>query len=108
ERPPLKYTAYHEAGHAVVAFRLGYEVGKVTIQPRYSSFSLGSAEIQPRSPSPDDIKIDLAGPLAEALVNPAPFDKKIQHGSRGDWRNTQRSTRQFVALGFINARERGI
>jgi hypothetical protein len=102
---PLEHIAYHEAGHAVVAFRLGYEIRKVTIRRRYSS--LGSAEIRNRT-SPDDIRIDLAGALAEALVNPTPFNEKIQLGSRGDWRNTRRSVREFVALGFINGREKGI
>ena len=98
-----KHTAYHEAGHAVIALRLGYEVGKVTIRRRYTS--LGSAQIRNRT-SPDDIRIDLAGALAEALVNPS--NEKIQLGSRGDWRNTRRSTREFVALGFIGDQEKGI
>ena len=105
-RVPLKHIAYHEAGHAVVAFRLGYEVGKVTIVPRYGS--LGRADITHGSPSPDDIRIDLAGPLAEDLINSASFHERIQQGSRGDWRNTRRSTREFVALGFIGGREKGI
>jgi cell division protease FtsH len=96
-----RHVAYHEAGHAVVALRLGYEVGKVSIVPRQGV--LGRAKVLPQSPSPDDIRIDLAGPLAEALVNP--FDEKIQLGSRSDWRNIRRSTREFVALGFINGRE---
>ena len=30
----LKYTAYHEAGHAVIALRLGYEIRKFTIVRR--------------------------------------------------------------------------
>jgi hypothetical protein len=100
---PLKHIAYHEAGHAVIALRLGYEVKWVTIKPRRRS--LGRAEIQHGSPSPDDIRIDLAGPLAEALVNPTPFHEKIQLGSRGDWRNTGRSVREFVALEFIGDQE---
>jgi ATP-dependent Zn protease len=55
---PREHTAYHEAGHAVVAFRLGYEIKKVTIRRRQGV--LGRAEIRART-SPDDIKIDLAG-----------------------------------------------
>jgi ATP-dependent Zn protease len=100
----LEYIAYHEAGHAVIALRLGYEVGKVRINPRRGS---GSAQIRNRM-SPDDIRIDLAGALAEALVNPTSFEEKIQLSARGDWRNARRSTREFVALGFINGREKGI
>jgi ATP-dependent Zn protease len=100
---PLQYIAYHEAGHAVIALRLGYEVGKVTIVRRQGV--LGKAEIRNRT-SPDDIKINLAGQLAEALVNSN--DEQIQLGAHSDWRNTRRSVREFVALGFINGRERGI
>jgi ATP-dependent Zn protease len=99
----LEYTAYHEAGHAVIALRLGYEVGKVTIKRRQGV--LGRADIRNRT-SPDDIRISLAGALAEALVNPS--DEKIQLGAHYDWRNTRRSVREFVALGFINGRERDI
>ena len=98
-----RYTAYHEAGRAVIALRLGYEVGKVTIKPRQGV--LGRADIRNRT-SPDDIRISLAGALAEALVNPN--DGEIQLGALYDWRNTRRSTREFVALGFINGREKGI
>jgi hypothetical protein len=100
----LKHTAYHEAGHAVIALRLGYEVGKVRINPKYGS---GSAQIRNRQ-SPDDIRIDLAGAHAEGLVNPTSFDEKIQLGSRSDWRNARRSTREFVALGFIGGEEGGV
>jgi ATP-dependent Zn protease len=100
---PLQHTAFHEAGHAVIALRLGYEVGKVTIIRRQGV--LGKAEIRNRT-SPDDIRIDLAGALAEALVSPN--DEQIQLGAFSDWRNVRRSTRDFVALGFINGREKGI
>jgi ATP-dependent Zn protease len=64
---------------------------------------LGRADIRNRT-SPDDIKISLAGALAEGLVNPS--DEQIQLGSRYDWRNTRRSAREFVALGFIDGREK--
>jgi hypothetical protein len=58
-----KHMAYHEAGHAVIALRLGYEVGKVKINPKRGS---GSAQIRNRM-SPDDIRIDLAAAV-DALV----------------------------------------
>jgi len=95
----IEHTAYHEAGHAVVALRLGYEVKWVTIVP--TRRSLGYARIPHGSLSPDDIRIDFAGALAEALVNPTSFDEKILNGSRSDWRWARRSVRNFVALGFI-------
>jgi ATP-dependent Zn protease len=97
----IKHTAYHEAGHAVMALRLGYEVGKVTIVRRQGV--LGKADIRKRT-SPDDIKIDLAGQLAEALVNPS--EEQIQLGASSDWRSVRRSTREFVGW-FIGDREGG-
>jgi ATP-dependent Zn protease len=98
-----RYTAYHEAGHAVIALRLGYEVEKATIVRRQGV--LGRVDVLPRT-SPDDIKINLAGQLAEALVNSN--DEQIQLGAHRDWQNARRSARKFVALGFINSREKGI
>ena len=41
-----------------------------------------------------NIKINLAGPLAEQLVSPLPFDELIESGSRGDWRRARRTARQ--------------
>jgi ATP-dependent Zn protease len=99
-----RHIAYHEAGHAVIALILGYKVGKVTIKPRYSQLTLGRTEgIQPGEASSNrvvdreatDIKIDLAGPLAEQLINPAPFDELIENGSGGDWRSARRTARSF-------------
>jgi hypothetical protein len=42
---PVEHTAYHEAGHAVVAFRLGYEIEKVTIIPSPRRRSLGKVVV---------------------------------------------------------------
>jgi ATP-dependent Zn protease len=100
----LEYTAYHEAGHAVMAFRLGHEITKVTIVPGRGY--LGMAKIPHRNYSPDSIRINLAGSLAEALVNQN--DEEVHLSARVDWRNARRSTRKFVELGFIGRREKGI
>src|SRR5262245_55354834 len=70
----LQHTAYHEAGHAVIALRLGYEMEKVTIKP--SRGSLGRYFCKDRPLATDDIRIAFAGALAEALVNPN--DEEIQ------------------------------
>jgi len=100
----LQQTAYHEAGHAVIAYRLGYEVEKVTIVRRQGV--LGKYVCKDRPLAPDGIRIDFAGALAEALVNPS--DEEIQGGARSDWRNARRSTRVCAALGFIGVREKDI
>jgi len=101
-----EHVAYHEAGHAVIALMLGYKVGKVTIKPRYGS--VGSVDdIQPGETSSDKvvdieatgIKIDLAGPLAEQLINPEPFNELIKNGSSTDWRSARRTARQTNTRG---------
>jgi ATP-dependent Zn protease len=99
----IRCTAYHEAGHAVIAYRLGYQVEKASIIRRRGT--LGRVHVQPRT-SPDDIKINLAGQLAEALVNANGGD--IQLGSIGDWQNARRNARKFVDLGFIGRREKDV
>jgi ATP-dependent Zn protease len=66
-------TAYHEAGHAVVAYRLGVEVEHVTIVPDHFSrghFAFGDLFCarglgSDRANLERAIKICLAGPLAQ-------------------------------------------
>ena len=75
--PELKATAYHEAGHAVMAILLGRMVEKVTIVPgqMHSGVSrLGACKIQKsrrkasQDPMEDDVLILLAGMVAESRV----------------------------------------
>jgi ATP-dependent Zn protease len=70
-------TAHHEAGHAIVAYRLGIEVKFVTILPTHHSaghFTCG--DLFCGGTGSDHvaleraIKISLAGPMAEALFYP--------------------------------------
>jgi ATP-dependent Zn protease len=68
--------AYHEAGHAVVAYRLGIEVEHVTIVPDHDSrghFVHADLFCAPgcgsdRANLERAIKISLAGPLAQARL----------------------------------------
>ena len=71
----LAATAYHEAGHAVMAISLGRSIQKVTIQPGKSQrgqTQLGVCEIQKGRFKPtknmleDDVLILFAGMVAEA------------------------------------------
>src|SRR5262245_22993612 len=110
-----KDTAYHEAGHAVIALRLGYNVKKATSRPAYSYLgsawdsnkrSLGSTEVQAGSLDSDadlvgHICVDLAGTLAEQLVSRSSFEELIRHWSSADWRNAQKRARR------INRRQAG-
>ena len=63
-------TAYHEAGHAVIALQLGRSVQRVSILPKLQT--LGRCEFQQGKPRPNEdwiereILISLAGLAAEA------------------------------------------
>jgi ATP-dependent Zn protease len=103
---PLEYTAYHEAGHAVIAYRLGYGTKKVTIVPNRGTRGSWAGTTLPDNWSVDAIKIDMAGALGEDLVNPVPFNEHIQLGAGHDWRNTRRSVREMVGFGFISYQDR--
>jgi|SRR5262249_4488085 len=71
--------AHHEAGHAVVAYRLGVEVNFVTILPAHnkndghvaiSRIDLFCGSLGFRAKLERAIKICLAGPMAESLFYP--------------------------------------
>jgi len=81
--------AYHEAGHAVAAYRLGVEVRSATILPdHYSAGYVTHGDLfcghtlgSDRAVLERAIKISLAGPLAEARFSPA----DLLWGTRGDY-----------------------
>ncbi|HIE98482.1 MAG TPA: cell division protein FtsH [Planctomycetes bacterium] len=73
----LTATAYHEAGHAVMALILGRSIEKVTISPaqlQTGGFRLGACRIQKgrfkasKDALEDDVLILLAGMVAESHV----------------------------------------
>jgi ATP-dependent Zn protease len=89
-KPDRRHVAYHEAGHAVIALRLGYELIDVTVKPhRRTEGSFLVAKM--RRPRADHIKLYLAGAIAEALVSPTPF-----YGASGDWRRICRIARDIA------------
>lgn len=91
----LTATAYHEAGHAVMALSLGRLIQKVTILPGKSQFGelrLGVCEIRKgRSKASkdllkDEVLILLAGMVAEARFT----GQYCQQGATQDLRNIRR------------------
>jgi len=94
-------TAYHEAGHAVIALYLGRPIQRVSIQP--SHLRLGQCEIQKGSfrPSKDlletEILILLGGPAAEA-----------RHIGRYDWMGASqdlRGVRRLVEMRAVSIKQ---
>ena len=68
--------AYHEAGHAVVAWRLGRRFIKVTmtaIVRRKGICNVVSARIDTCTKAKAEIMIELAGALAECIFRPQPL-----------------------------------
>lgn len=70
----LEAVAYHEAGHAVMAIRLGGEIVSVTVDPDRDDgpARTGDARTRWRRPAPDraaaaerDLLVAIAGPVAE-------------------------------------------
>src|SRR6476659_3882356 len=92
-RADRKYVAYHEAGHAVICLRLGYEVRSVTIKG--DKRAEGRTNIKKKGgPVLDHISIDLAGPVAQALIDSTPFNERVRFGSRGDWHHICKIARE--------------
>lgn len=73
-RRPSRATAYHEAGHAVAAARLGLVFDTVTVVPDPTTGSLGSLEWHEDDDDDDDMRLPtgiraivvFCGPLAQA------------------------------------------
>ena len=88
-------TAYHEAGHAVMALTLGRPIQKVTIAPGQSQnggVRLGACEIKKGRSKPtrdwleDDVLILLAGMAAEAQIT----DRYCQQSAAQDLQAARR------------------
>ena len=85
--PRLRATAYHEAGHAVMALALGRPIQKVTVAPNQNY--LGACQIQKGRFKPtkdwleDEILILFAGMVAESQVTGRYCPKGASQDLRG-------------------------
>jgi hypothetical protein len=88
-------SAYHEAGHAVMAWRLGGRVQHVTIEPddddgperygdtqvRWRRSKFTAAELAASA-----VQVSLAGPVAEMIYTGDPFHPGLVAEWADDWR----------------------
>jgi len=89
-------TAYHEAGHALVAFLLGGRVSQVTIDPDSADGPSrhGDTQVLWRPAGISDkefakitVKVSLAGPVAEMIYSGDPFHPGTVPEWAADWRD---------------------
>ena len=89
-------TAYHEAGHALMAFLLGGRVSQVTIDPDNDDGPqrLGDTQVvwRPRGISDKEfaqitVKVSLAGPVAEMIYSGDPYHPGAVPEWAADWRD---------------------
>jgi len=86
--------AYHEAGHALMAYLLGGQVRQVTIEPDHDDGPRrgGDTQILWRRPAPGDkafaqisVQVHLAGPVAEMIYSGEPYHPAFVAEWAADW-----------------------
>jgi ATP-dependent Zn protease len=87
-------SAYHEAGHALMAFCVGAEVRQMTIEPQHDDRPPRFADIEvvwPADPQTDRywceraIRVALAGPVAEMIYRGEPWHPGFVAEWAADW-----------------------
>lgn len=96
-------TAYHEAGHALMAALLGGHVRQMTIDPDNDDGPLRTGDTQVvwrRGLSEKEfalkaVQVSLAGPVAEMLYSGDPYHPGMVAEWSGDWRDAWEQASQF-------------
>ena len=99
----LNLTAYHEAGHAVMARYLGGKVGLVTLEPGIGSGRYGLTEVrwpgdwlETRRGREQAVMVALAGPAAEMIHLGEPFHPATVQEWADDWRQADEVLRSLI------------
>ncbi|MGC4004028.1 MAG: hypothetical protein QM811_13255 [Pirellulales bacterium] len=107
--PTPETLAYHEAGHAFAAYRLGGKVRSVTIEPDRDDGPARQGDTQivwrrtrmsEREFALVTIQVCLSGPVAEMLYDDAPYHPGLVAEWADDWRQA------WQAAALVHADER--
>ena len=101
----VELTAYHEAGHAVLACRLGARVLRVTVEPENDDGPARFGDTQVEWPTPRwtardlairEIKVALAGPVCEMLYSGERIHPAMIQEWHLDWQMATHKARTFL------------
>lgn len=96
-------TAYHEAGHAVMARFLGGRVTLVTLEPEFDSGKYGVTQVvwpfdwlETKAGCEQAAMVALAGPAAEMIHLGEPFHPATVHEWSDDWRQADEALQSWI------------
>ncbi len=98
-------TAYHEAGHAFAAVKLGAHVRRVTITPEFddgprrygdTQIEWDHAEISAKEMTQRSVLVALAGPIAEMIYSGEPYHPGFVPEWSSDWKLAWQSAEAAV------------
>ena len=92
-------TAYHEAGHAVIAIALGRSVQRVSILPKLQT--LGRCEFQKGKPRPTEDWLE-----REILISLAGLAAEARHTGQYSWAGATQDLQSVQRLAVMRAGER--
>lgn len=99
-------TAYHEAGHVLMAVRVGARVHSVTIDPDWddgpdrfgdAQISWPENEFDEKSFLEKSILVALAGPVTEMIHTGDPFHPALVAEWSGDWQQAWRTVSALIS-----------
>lgn len=103
EEKLLNLTAYHEAGHAVMARFLGGRVTWVTLEPEFESGKYGITQVvwpsdwfETKTGCEQAAMVALAGPAAEMIHLGEPFHPATVVEWSEDWRQADEALRSWI------------